>query len=176
MTDMTNTIERPGSPGSPEPPRMATTRAPAVVRASNPLTTRLLRLGAPMGPNLLLTVRGRASGLERTAPVAVVEIDGRRWVIGAYGDVQWTRNLRAAGQADVERHGRREHVTARELDREEALDWFSRVLPAYIRSFPWLGRVFARLLFGAIAPVIRTDPAAAAATRPVFELMVAPRP
>ena len=49
------------------------TQAPALVRASNPLTRRLLRLGLPMGPNVLLTVRGRSSGLPRTAPVAVAE-------------------------------------------------------------------------------------------------------
>ncbi|TAL05614.1 MAG: deazaflavin-dependent nitroreductase, partial [Chloroflexota bacterium] len=39
------------------------TQAPAFVRASNPLTRRMLRLGMPMGPNVLLTVRGRTSGL-----------------------------------------------------------------------------------------------------------------
>lgn len=149
-------------------------RAPGVVRASNPITRRLLRLGLPMGPNLLLTIRGRTSGEPRTAPVAVVEIDGRRWVIGAYGDVQWTKNLRAAGEADIERRGRREHVVARELDHAEAVEWFGETLPAYVGRFPWLGRAFARVLFGAIGPVILSDPEAAAATRPVFELTSAP--
>ena len=92
------------------------TTAPAFVRASNPLSRRLLRLGTPMGPNVLLTVRGRTSGLPRSAAVAVVELDGRRWVIGAYGDVQWVRNLRAAGSAEIRVHGTNEPVVARELD------------------------------------------------------------
>ena len=81
------------------------TTAPAFVRASNPLSRRLLRLGTPMGPNVLLTVRGRSSGKPRSAAVAVVELDGRRWIMGAYGDVQWVRNLRAAGEAEIRGRG-----------------------------------------------------------------------
>lgn len=145
-------------------------QAPALIRATNPLTRRLLRIGVPMGPNLLLTVRGRTTGVPRSAPVAVVETDGRRWIIGAYGDVQWTRNLRAAGVAEVESHGRREHVNARELDVEEATRWFATVLPTFVARLPWFGRLFARMLFSAVAPEIRSDPARAARTRPVFEL------
>lgn len=146
------------------------TQAPALVRYSNPLTRRLLRIGVPMGPNLLLTVRGRATGQPRTAPVAVVEVDGRRWIVGAYGEVQWVRNLRAAGEADIDVRGRKEHVLAVALDRDEATAFFRDVLQPYVRSFPLLGRVFVRLLFGLVAPEILTDPARAAELRPVFEL------
>jgi len=146
------------------------TQAPALIRYSNPLTRRLLRIGVPMGPNLLLTVRGRATGQPRTAPVAVVEVGGRRWIVGAYGEVQWVRNLRAAGEADIEVRGRREHVIAVPLDRDEATAFFRDVLQPYVRSFPLLGRVFGRLLFGLVAPEILTDPARAAELRPVFEL------
>ena len=146
------------------------TSAPAFVRASNPLSRRLLRLGTPMGPNVLLTVRGRTSGLPRSAAVAVVEADGRRYVIGAYGDVQWTRNLRAAGAAEIQVRGRSEAVTARELDRAEATDFYARILPAYIGRLPWFGRAFGRALFTVAAPEIRDDPVRAAETRPVFEL------
>ena len=151
-------------------------RAPALIRASNPLTRRLLRIGLPMGPNVLLTVRGRTSGEPRTAPVAVTEIGGRRWIIGAYGDVQWTRNLRAAGDADLTIRGRTEHVGARELSGDEAETWFAATLPGYVASLPWFGRLFARVLFGLVAPEILSDPARAAARRPVFELTAAAEP
>ena len=144
--------------------------APAFVRASNPLSRRLLRLGMPAGPNVLLTVRGRTSGLPRTAPVAVVELDGRRWIIGAYGDVQWVRNLRAAGEAEIRVRGRTEPVVARELDRIEATDFYARILPEYVGRLPWFGRLFAQILFAAAAPEIRDDPESAAIARPVFEL------
>jgi deazaflavin-dependent oxidoreductase (nitroreductase family) len=146
------------------------TQAPALVRASNPLTRRLLRLGLPMGPNVLMTVRGRTSGVPRTAPVAIPEIDGRRYVIGAYGEVQWVRNLRAAGEADIAIHGRTEHVRAVELDRAAAIDFFARTLPGYVARLPRLGRFFAGILFRVAAPEVLNDPARAAATRPVFEL------
>ena len=149
------------------------TTAPAFVRASNPLTRRLLRIGLPMGPNVLLTVRGRTSGVPRTAPVAIPEIDGRRYVIGAYGDVQWVRNLRAAGEADIAIHGRTEHVRAIELDHAAAIDFFARTLPGYVARLPLVGRVFAGILFRVAAPEVLNDPERAAATRPVFELRVA---
>jgi len=145
-------------------------QAPALVRFSNPLTRRLLRLGMPMGPNVLLTVRGRTSGEPRTAPVAIVEIDGHRYVIAAYGEVQWVRNLRAAGEADIQIHGGTEHVTAVELTPDATRAFFGNALPGFIARFPWIGRGFARVLFGLAAPEILNDPDRAAAKHPVFEL------
>jgi deazaflavin-dependent oxidoreductase (nitroreductase family) len=146
-------------------------RAPAFVRAPNAIVQWLLRHGAPLGPNGLLTIRGRSTGEPRTAPIAITEVDGRRYVLGAYGDVNWTRNLRAAGEADIRLHGHTEHVRARELDRAAAEEFFGVTLRGYVDRFPWFGRAFARLLFGAVAPEILADPAKAAASRPVFELL-----
>jgi len=146
------------------------TQAPALIRKSNPLASRLLRAGLPMGPNLLLTVRGRTSGEPRTAPVAVVDVGGRRWVIGAYGDVQWTRNLRAAGEGDIESHGRIDHVVARELSQDEAVVFFRDVLRPYVAHLPLIGRLFGRVFFRLVGSEVLTDPESAAATRPVFEL------
>jgi deazaflavin-dependent oxidoreductase (nitroreductase family) len=146
------------------------TQVPALVRYSNPLTRWLLRRGLPMGPNGLLTVRGRSSGEPRTAPVAIAEIDGHRYVIGAYGEAHWVRNLRAAGEGEIRLHGRAEHIAATELGPEAATTFFGETLPGYIRRLPWFGRAFARVLFRLAAPEINADPARAAATRPVFEL------
>jgi deazaflavin-dependent oxidoreductase (nitroreductase family) len=145
-------------------------QAPAVVRRSGAITNRLLGAGMPLGPNVLLTIRGRSSGQPRTTPIAVVEVDGRRYVIGAYGDVQWTKNLRAAGEAEI-RHGKTtEHVVARELPPAEAEDWFANTLGPYMRRQSAFFRAFAKGFFGTVAPDILGDPAAAAARRPVFEL------
>jgi deazaflavin-dependent oxidoreductase (nitroreductase family) len=146
------------------------TKVPAFIRYSNPITRALLRVGLPMGPNVLMTVRGRTSGEPRTAPVAVAEIDGRRYVIGAYGEVHWVRNLRAAGEADIMVNGRIEHVRAVELDHAGGTTFFGTTLPGYIGRFPWIARLFARVLFGFIGPEVLSDPERAAATRPVFEL------
>jgi deazaflavin-dependent oxidoreductase (nitroreductase family) len=143
---------------------------PMLVRVSNPLTRWLLRHGMPMGPNGLITIRGRTTGNPRTAPVAVAEIDGRRYVIGAYGEAQWVRNLRAAGEADFARNGKTEHVTATELDPAGAEHFFRSTLPGYVARFPWFGRAFAKVLFSLAAPEVVNDPVRAAASRPVFEL------
>ncbi len=144
--------------------------APAFVRYSNPLTRALLRFGMPMGPNVLLTVRGRTSGRPRSAAVAVAELDGRRWVIGAYGDVHWVRNLRAASGGEVRLHGRSVAVRARELEGDEAQTFYAEIFPVFSARLPWLGRSFLRFLFQTVAPEVLSDPVRAASTRPVFEL------
>src|SRR5438309_11770175 len=77
----------------------APSRPPFFVSLFNPPARRLLRGGLPMGPNALLTVRGRTSGLDRTTPVAVVSIDGRRRVIPTLGYTNWARKLRATDRA-----------------------------------------------------------------------------
>lgn len=47
----------------------------------------LLAAGVPLGPNRLVTIRGRKSGLPRTTPVAIIEVSGRRWVWAPWGEV-----------------------------------------------------------------------------------------
>jgi deazaflavin-dependent oxidoreductase (nitroreductase family) len=146
------------------------TQAPAAIRRSGALTSRLIGAGVSLGPNVLLTIRGRTSGLPRTVPVAVVELDGRRWVIGTYGDVQWTRNLRAAGEADVRIGDRIEHVSARELGHEEATELLRDELPRYVATLPPLWRFFTKALVRTVASDLQRDPEAAARRRPIFEL------
>ena len=147
----------------------AMNRAPALVRRSGGITNRLLNAGLRLGPNVPLTIRGRTSGTPRTTPIAVVEVDGRRFVISVYGDVQWSKNLRAAGEAEI-RHGTTvERVAARELPIEEAEAWFATTLRRFVGRSIGI-RLFARAFFGLIAPDVLNDPAAAARHRPVFEL------
>ena len=82
------------------------TRAPRLVRFANPMMRRLLVTRLPAGPNVLLEVRGRTSGLPRTFPVAYLDLGDRSYVQGASGDVDWVRNLRAAGECLIVRAGR----------------------------------------------------------------------
>jgi deazaflavin-dependent oxidoreductase (nitroreductase family) len=111
-------------------------------------------------------VRGRKSGQPRSAGVALVEIGGRRWVISAYGETQWVRNLRAAGQGELLVRGRQEPVEAAELTQDEAVAFLRDVLQPYVRRLPWplqpVGWLFTRDIFA--------DPEGTAAKRPVFEL------
>src|ERR1043166_8829542 len=99
------TSERPGG----------ATRAPRSVSLFNPILKFLLAAGVPLGPNGLITIRGRKSGLPRTTPVAIIAVSGRRWVWAPFGEVQWVRNLRAAGRATIAVRRRQEAVRATEL-------------------------------------------------------------
>jgi deazaflavin-dependent oxidoreductase (nitroreductase family) len=172
---MTPTVPHADHDGDERHAPKAGVRAPLFVRGSNPLTRRLLRAGMPIGPTTLLTVRGRTTGEPRSAPVAILNDHGRRYVIGAYGDVQWVRNLRAAGEGTIREHGREVAVMARELDRAEAVEFFGVTLRGYVAQLPLFGRAFARFLFVLVGREVLDDPELAASTRPVFELTLADR-
>jgi deazaflavin-dependent oxidoreductase (nitroreductase family) len=140
-------------------------RAPRQVRLISPVLKWLLAAGVPLGFNRLVTIRGRKSGVPRTAPLAVIEVSGRRWVWAPWGEVQWVRNLRAAGRATITFRGRDEEVRATELDPRERLAFFRDTVGPLARSIPF-GVSFIRLVDG----VDVNNPVEAAEGRPVFEL------
>jgi deazaflavin-dependent oxidoreductase (nitroreductase family) len=144
----------------------ATRRVPRLVPVFNRLVQPLLGAGLPMGFNGLLTVRGRSSGQPRTTPLAIIEVDGRRWVWSPWGDVHWVRNLRAAGEATVVVRRQTQSVRAIELDPEQRLGFFRDTFGPLARRIPF-GVTFVRLLDG----VDVRDPARAAEGRVVFELV-----
>ena len=144
----------------------APAKAPSFVGLLNPIARRVLRAGPLLGPNALITVRGRKSGVPRTTPIALVEINGRRWVIGTFGDTNWVRNLRAARQATLTVGRHREELVADELDVEGRTMFFREVIGPYVRGM----RIGTLLLTILGAREILDDPRAAAEHRPVFEL------
>ena len=149
-------------------------RAPGLITRPNRLVNKLLELGMPMGPNVLVTIRGRISGLPRTQPLAIVARDERRWLIGTFGDTNWCRNLRANPDLQV-RHGRRiERLRAQELTTAEKETFFSATLPREIAQMSLPVRLFGRSFLRVVARDIVADPRAAAATHPVFELIADP--
>src|SRR5690348_12992843 len=147
----------------------APARAPSFVGLFNPIALRILRAGPLLGPNALITVRGRKSGAPRTTPIALVEIDGKRWVIGTFGDTNWVRNLRAAREATLTVGRNREEVVADELDVEDRARFFRDVIGPYVHRM----RIGGLLLSILGAKEILDDPRAAAEHRPVFELRAA---
>jgi deazaflavin-dependent oxidoreductase (nitroreductase family) len=99
---------------------IAFTRTPALIRLLNPVMRRLLVTPLPAGPNALLRVRGRRSGLPRDFPVAFFELDERGLLQAASRHVAWVHNLRAAGEAVVIRRGHAARFGATQLDPETA--------------------------------------------------------
>ena len=146
-------------------------RAPVLIRLPGPIVRRLLRFGMPLGPNRVLTIRGRRTGQLHTIPLAVAEVDGRRWVIGTFGETNWVRNLRAAGQAELEIDGQGHQVKAVELTRAQAAEFFTNVIVPYVAHMPRLWRVGVQSLIKFAAPEIYSDPTSAADKHPVFELI-----
>ena len=140
-------------------------QVPTRVRLFSPILKFLLVAGVPLGPNGLVTIRGRKSGLPRTTALAIIAVEGRRWVWAPWGEVHWVRNLRAAGRATLSVKGRQEEVSATELDPTERVGFFRDVLGPLAQSIPF-GVHFIRIVDG----VDLNDPVEAAESRCVFEL------
>ena len=140
-------------------------RAPRWVTFFGPVTKFLLAARVPLGYNALTTLPGRTSGEPRTTPLAIIDVDGRRWVWSPWGDVNWVRNLRAAGHATITRGGRTEEVRATELDPEQRVAFFRDVLRPVAHGMP-LGVSFIRIVDG----VDVDRPVEEADGRCVFEL------
>lgn len=145
-------------------------RPPIHIRLGAPVMQRIMRLGVPMGPSMaILTIRGRRSGLPRTTPVTLVAVGGRRWVIGTFGDSNWVRNLRAAGEATLGAGRRSEPVWAAELTQDEKAAFFRDVMKPFVQGVP-MGSVMLGMLD---ARDILQDPSGRALRHPVFELHMA---
>lgn len=118
-------------------------QVPRFVRLANTMVMALMRAGFKLvgpgsSPMYLFTVRGRKSGQPRTTPIAVLEQDGRRYLLTPYGVVDWVRNLRAAGEATFTRGRRAEKICPVELPTSEA----APILKKFIESGNPIGRFF----------------------------------
>jgi deazaflavin-dependent oxidoreductase (nitroreductase family) len=91
-----------------------------VFKAGNAVTKSLLALGISFNGSTLITVPGRKTGAPHSTPISLVEFEGQRYVQSPFGNVQWVRNLRAAGKATLSWGPRHETVIATELTPEQA--------------------------------------------------------
>jgi deazaflavin-dependent oxidoreductase (nitroreductase family) len=115
-----------------------TYRVTPFVKLSNRITSTMLRAGLSFNSMNLLTVPGRKSGEPRTVPVSVLKRDGERYLIGAFGEVNWVRNLRAAGRGTLRLGRVVEDFAAVELTPPEAapiLKLGFDLAPGYVRQF-----------------------------------------
>ncbi|SDO78586.1 deazaflavin-dependent oxidoreductase, nitroreductase family [Nakamurella panacisegetis] len=81
-----------------------------------------------------LQVAGRRTGRVISVPLAVADVDGRRYLVSMLGpNVNWVRNVRAAGGRAVLGHGRRRTVV-----RLEEVDVTERapILRRYLERAP----------------------------------------
>jgi deazaflavin-dependent oxidoreductase (nitroreductase family) len=97
-------------------------RPPWWLKPMNKLFIGLSKLGLAFGGEspVVLTVPGRRSGKPRSTPVTPLTVDGQRYVVEGFPGADWARNVRAAGQATLQRGRHTERVTVVELASDEA--------------------------------------------------------
>ena len=99
-------------------------------RVGNMLITPLTRLGLVGRRTHILTVSGRKSGRRYSTPVQLVFANGRRYLVAPYGERQWVKNARAAGEVELGRARRTSRYRIEELGPEEA----APILQEYLRT------------------------------------------
>ena len=86
-------------------------------------------------PNYLVSfeVVGRRSGRVFRRPMVMAIVDGQWYLVSMLGEnVDWVRNVRAAGGRAVLRHGRREEVRLEEI----AVEMCAPIIKAYLKRAP----------------------------------------
>ena len=98
-----------------------TYRLTPVTRLINWLSVGLIKAGAAASYAHILTVRGRTTGRLRSTPVDVITVGQHRWLTGAYGPANWTRNARAAAEVTLRRGRRSQRYTVSEPERQQPI-------------------------------------------------------
>ncbi len=133
-----------------------------LVRFVNSLVALFTKLGFALPNQYLLEVRGRKSGKLFSTPVILVKEGNRRWLVSPYGEVQWVKNARAAGQVTLRRGGRSEKAAISEIPPEQR----APVLQKYLKQAPITSPYFHA---GRDAPLEAF--AAEGENHPVFEIL-----
>lgn len=110
----------------------ATYRQHLIRRIGNAIVTGAVKLGVAPSHYVLLSTRGRRSGMERTTPIRLMRHDGQEWLVSPYGVRDWVHNARAAGSAVLRRGRRSRQVGLVEVSAAVA----APVLAAYVRREP----------------------------------------
>ena len=111
--------------------------------AARVIGARMARLFKPAVVSML-SVPGRRTGQWHSSAVAVLSHDGQDFLLSAYGNTEWSRNLRAAGTARLTRRGRAEEIEVEEVPAEQV----PPLMAEYLREFgkmPTVAKTFAAL-------------------------------
>lgn len=99
-----------------------------MTRFANRVMKQMARFGLTPPRVVMLTVKGRKSGKEYSAPVSPLELDGERYLVSPYGNMNWVKNARAAGEVTLSQRGTSETVRIEELGPQDS----APVLKAYL--------------------------------------------
>jgi deazaflavin-dependent oxidoreductase (nitroreductase family) len=104
---------------------------------------RLARLFKPDIVSML-SVPGRRTGHWRSSSVAVLSHGGQDYLLSAYGNTEWSRNLRAAGTGRLTCRRHTNHIEVEEVPAEQV----PPLMAEYLRQFgklPNVAKTFATL-------------------------------
>ncbi|OBH58441.1 nitroreductase/quinone reductase family protein [Mycobacterium sp. E2479] len=144
-------------------------KPPWWLKPANKVFIRMTRLGMSFGGEspVVLTVKGRNSGRDRSTPVTPMTVDGKRYVVGGFPGADWIRNVRAADHVTVARGRNRERVRMVELSVDAARP-FLRAFPTEVPTGVGFmkrsglvkdGRPEEFEALAGVCPVFRLDPA-----------------
>jgi deazaflavin-dependent oxidoreductase (nitroreductase family) len=109
-----------------------TYRLTPITRVANGIFSVMTRRGRGANYRYILTVEGRKTGVARSTPVDVMEVDGQRWLVAPYGEVNWVKNARTSGQVELSRGGISSSWKAEEVRGLQAVP----AIRCYIASVP----------------------------------------
>lgn len=104
-------------------------RPPRWLKHANRVNVALLRRGIGPSSQQLLSLPGRTTGLRRTTPIAVITIDGERYIVAGYETSDWVKNARSAGWALIGRGTTNERVKLTEIPPDHSVP--------ILRKFAW---------------------------------------
>jgi deazaflavin-dependent oxidoreductase (nitroreductase family) len=108
-------------------------RPPWWLKPANKVFIQMSRLGMSFGGEspVVLTVRGRKSGRERSTPVTPMTVEGKEYVVAGFPGADWVANVRAADCVTVARGRHAKRVRMIELSADEARP-FLRLFPTEV--------------------------------------------
>ena len=107
-------------------------RPPWWLKPANKVFIQMSRLGMSFGGEspVVLTVKGRKSGRDRSTPVTPMTVDDKQYVVAGFPGADWLANVRTAKQVTIAR-GRVQRVRMVELSPDDARP-FLRVFPTEV--------------------------------------------
>lgn len=104
-----------------------------IAKILNSASVAVAALGITHNIMVTLEVTGRKSGRTVSLPLVVTVIDGERYLVSMLGEnVQWVRNVRAAGGRAVLRSGGREEIHLEEVPPDQR----APILRAFLQRAP----------------------------------------
>jgi hypothetical protein len=131
-------------------------------RAFGRLLGGLIRVGLALPHNYLVQARGRKTGRLYSAPIDLVEMGNRRFLVCPRGRTQWARNAEASGEVALIKRWTRQRFAIRSLPDAEKPE----ILKCYLDRFKMTVQRFFPPPAGSPADAFT----AIASRYPVFEL------